>query len=498
MADTRIPLTFNHITFDKAKNVELHFALLEDAQAFIKDKIRTQDSVLAITSADSNIKFKISASWSWCCYARQGCGIVTLHPAIFDLYAGRINGQNVYHQLVKLEALRTANSKNAFVETLVKMHPQVQAYALRFILPKPLLLSTIIEASRHLSSGTLQQREQFVEMIRNLPDDVCNEIAILGRCGKFNKFSGVILADNPELFLPFIAKLSPGIRNRSALLRHRDCTTLVVAVNTLSEENLTAYINQLDPKVLTQAAIISTVLDNTNNYCYSIHKTMDETPVTNPALLPFLTIDNNNALLVEFKNLLQLQKEIEDSWIDFFETDTFTFDGQSCEIDLPTSKQIITFIKGIFNGDFFIHEVTELLKRKLNFEENLVTVVTSVINVTDSLSIPLISPSHTDTGRDVVYIKLKQICNDTQNKNIQTLLTGWTDVIDEMTLDEIHSLISGEINNSSSILKEQSSYTFFQSQSELDRVRALLNEIKQIIQVNQTPQVIAKVGMTIR
>ncbi|MES2218738.1 MAG: J domain-containing protein [Pseudomonadota bacterium] len=105
------------------------------------------------------------------------------------------------------------------------------------------------------------------------------------------------------------------------------------------------------------------------------------------------------------------------------------------------------------------------------------------------------------------FNKLKQIKSETENSHSKGLLTGWLNIMVNMTPQDIISLMRCEINNSTSILKEQSisidsffsnpTLGSFFSNSTFNRVSNLLNELKESGDANKTPM-ITKTGMVNR
>ena len=274
---------------------------------------------------------------------------------------------------------------------------------------------------------------------------------------------------------------------------------------------------------------MSKVFGNTTKHNFSIDIKIDNTPVTNPALQPYLSIDNTNAMFAEFENLFNLKKDIKASWINFTGMGTVNFDGQAYNIVSQTAQEIVAITARTVNGRYFIHEATALIKRKLKLTENLVSTDSTLTNLANDLSEPILAHYHSittnlevateskidavkpsaemdndiSTQQSDIQKRLKEICTKAssyssqtpQIKEIQTLLSDWMIVTANMTLEEIHSLINCEINNSSSILKQKSSYSFFSYHPMFGQVSDLLDEIKDVIQATPTPQTITKAGM---
>ncbi len=95
-----------------------------------------------------------------------------------------------------------------------------------------------------------------------------------------------------------------------------------------------------------------------------------------------------------------------------------------------------------------------------------------------------------------ISISLTKISNQAPEGKIKDLLSSWLKTMEALSLDEIYRLVNCEIDNPTSILKENSTYSniFFEPKSEISRVNKLLAEIKDMMTANKNP-VITKAKM---
>jgi hypothetical protein len=370
--------TFNHLMFDAKKNVELHFANSQDADDFVNNQLRTNTTFKQFSSASD-----MAVVPRTCLGATQNhtgcCSVVTLSPPLFDLFVGRVQGKNVYHQLVELHEQGIGNY--CADKFLSLMDPVVQSYAIR--LENKAFDSAII----NLASPTRRTEattKLLAEIIKNLPSEVCDQLVFQGGAGKrYNIGFGYFAVASAELFSVFNDKLSPEVRNRAALQGNADDgqggSVLRMLLHCQPEAVRLKFLKQLDPSVLLQAVIMSELSNDTyyNLYDSAFNKNSGSEAYK---LLQDL-FDKNNLVAItgstvrdevygQWLQIQSLQSEIENQtsfMSNFFSTNmTITIGKNKYSIDAAQAKEFLAIINCAKEGMYLFGEALQKITSRLS------------------------------------------------------------------------------------------------------------------------------------